>query len=72
MAEYKPELTDKIVNALHKFARLANDMLRNGEGVDKWAETRWEDFVIALQWSGEANLLLCISEIAPKAIRQSP
>ncbi|KAG7095929.1 hypothetical protein E1B28_006612 [Marasmius oreades] len=50
MVEYHTELTDRVVTALHKFVRLANTMLRNGEGVDKWAETRWEDFVVTLQW----------------------
>ncbi|KAF5391810.1 hypothetical protein D9757_001851 [Collybiopsis confluens] len=50
MVEYKPELTDRLVDALHKFVKLANKMLRDGEGVDKWAATRWEDFVIVLQW----------------------
>ncbi|KAK1227099.1 hypothetical protein PQX77_009932 [Marasmius sp. AFHP31] len=50
LIEYKPESTERVVNALHKFVKLANTMLKNGQGVDKWAETRWEDFVIALQW----------------------
>ncbi|KAF9255860.1 hypothetical protein L218DRAFT_883135, partial [Marasmius fiardii PR-910] len=50
MVEHQPELTDRVVSALHKFVKLANTMLRNGEGVDKWAETRWEDFVVTLQW----------------------
>ncbi|KAJ8082385.1 hypothetical protein PM082_008240 [Marasmius tenuissimus] len=50
LIEYRPEATERVVNALHKFVKLANTMLKNGEGVDKWAETRWEDFVIALQW----------------------
>ncbi|ESK92519.1 hypothetical protein Moror_4441 [Moniliophthora roreri MCA 2997] len=50
MVEYKPEITSKVVNAMHKFVKVANTMLRNGLGVDNWAETRWEDFVIALQW----------------------
>ncbi|KAL0581263.1 hypothetical protein V5O48_000746 [Marasmius crinis-equi] len=51
MMEYEPELTERVVNALHKFVKVANQMLRKGQGVDKWAETRWEDFVITLQWS---------------------
>ncbi|EEB98572.1 hypothetical protein MPER_01896 [Moniliophthora perniciosa FA553] len=50
MVEYKPEITNKVVNAMHKFVKVANTMLRNGFGVDDWAETRWEDFVIVLQW----------------------
>ncbi|KAJ3784162.1 hypothetical protein GGU10DRAFT_377002 [Lentinula aff. detonsa] len=64
MVEYKPELTDRVVTALHKFVKLANRMLRDGEGVEDWAATRWEDFVIVLQWlydfhpRGEEELLL--------------
>ncbi|KIK63553.1 hypothetical protein GYMLUDRAFT_40596 [Collybiopsis luxurians FD-317 M1] len=64
MVEYKPELTARVVDALHKFVKLANRMLRNGEGVDKWAATRWEDFVLTLQWlhdfhpRGEEELLV--------------
>lgn len=50
MVEYRPELTDRVVTALHKFVKLANQMLRDDKGVDKWAATRWEDFVIVLQW----------------------
>ncbi|KAJ7582533.1 hypothetical protein C8J56DRAFT_955050 [Mycena floridula] len=50
MVEYKPELTDTVVTALHKFVKLANEMLKQGKGVDKWAATRWEDFVSVLQW----------------------
>lgn len=50
MVEYKPELTDKVVTALHRFLKLANKMLRDGEGVENWAATRWEDFVMVLQW----------------------
>ncbi|SJL16344.1 uncharacterized protein ARMOST_19865 [Armillaria ostoyae] len=50
MVEYNPALTDRVVTALHKFVVVANKMLREGLGVDKWAQTRWEDFVIVLQW----------------------
>jgi hypothetical protein len=50
MVEYDPSLTDRVVTALHRFVKLSNRMLRNGEGVDKWAQTRWEDYVVALQW----------------------
>ncbi|KAF5353734.1 hypothetical protein D9758_008623 [Tetrapyrgos nigripes] len=50
MVEYKPSQTDRVVTALHKFVNLANEMLRKEQGVDKWAMTRWEDFVLALQW----------------------
>lgn len=51
LTEVHPELTDRVVTALHKFVPLANKMLHNnGEGVDAWAQTRWEDFVLTLQW----------------------
>ncbi|KAJ3821652.1 hypothetical protein F5880DRAFT_1721306 [Lentinula raphanica] len=64
MIEYRPELTDRVVTALHQFVKLANRMLHNEEGIEKWAATRWEDFVIVLQWlydhhpRGEEELLL--------------
>ncbi|KAG6829588.1 hypothetical protein H0H87_010737 [Tephrocybe sp. NHM501043] len=35
---------------MHKFVTLANTMLKTGDGVEAWTATRWEDFVIALQW----------------------
>jgi hypothetical protein len=50
MTEANPALTDQVVTAMHKFVALANTMLRAGQGVEPWAATRWEDFVIALQW----------------------
>lgn len=51
MVEYNPDLTDQVVTALYKFVNLANTMLHNnGEGVEAWTQTRWEDFVITLQW----------------------
>ncbi|CAL1715195.1 unnamed protein product [Somion occarium] len=50
MVEANPALESRVVPALHKFVSLANAMLHNGTGVDDWAATRWEDFVIALQW----------------------
>jgi hypothetical protein len=50
MTDAHPELTDTVVNALHKFVALANTMLRNGQGIEPWTQTRWEDFVITLQW----------------------
>lgn len=51
MTEFYPDLTDKVVLALHKFVALANTMLNNdGQGVEAWTATRWEDFVITLQW----------------------
>lgn len=50
MVEVNPALTDRVVTALHKFVALANTMLKNGEGVEEWTATRWEDFVMTLQW----------------------
>lgn len=50
MVEANSTLTDRVVNALYKFVKLANDMLHNGEGLEEWTQTRWEDFVITLQW----------------------
>lgn len=50
MIEYDPSLTSRVVTAMHKFVPLANEMLRKGEGLEIWTNTRWEDFVIALQW----------------------
>ncbi|KAL1688657.1 hypothetical protein GGG16DRAFT_104252 [Schizophyllum commune] len=50
LLEVDPSLTDRVVTAMHKFVVLAHEMLVKGEGVDKWAATRWEDFVVVLQW----------------------
>ncbi|KAI0794110.1 hypothetical protein C8Q74DRAFT_1194135 [Fomes fomentarius] len=50
MVEANPSLADRVLPALHKFVSLANTMLHNGEGLEDWARTRWEDFVIVLQW----------------------
>ena len=50
MVEADPSLATRVVPALHKFVSLANTMLHNGEGLEDWARTRWEDFVMTLQW----------------------
>ncbi|KAH8825588.1 hypothetical protein DL96DRAFT_1609360 [Flagelloscypha sp. PMI_526] len=51
LMEAYPELINTTIPPLHKFVHLANSMLKNnGEGVDNWAATRWEDFVVFLQW----------------------
>ncbi|PFH53444.1 hypothetical protein AMATHDRAFT_137444, partial [Amanita thiersii Skay4041] len=51
MVEADPSLTDRVVSALHKFVPLANTMLKNnGQGVEPWTATRWQDFVMTLQW----------------------
>ncbi|KAF9467133.1 hypothetical protein BDZ94DRAFT_1211502 [Collybia nuda] len=64
MTEVNPALTDQVVTAMHKFVVLANTMLKAGQGVEPWAATRWEDFVISLQWlydnhpNGQEDLLI--------------
>lgn len=64
MLEADPSLESRIVPALHKFVALANTMLHNGQGQDDWAKTRWEDFVMVLQWyvaypaSGRVSVLI--------------
>ncbi|KAA1468402.1 hypothetical protein DENSPDRAFT_463211 [Dentipellis sp. KUC8613] len=50
MVEADPTQASKVVPALHKFVSLANSMLHNGTGLEDWTKTRWEDFVITLQW----------------------
>lgn len=50
MVENNQTLTTPVVTALHKFVALANNMLHAGQGLEEWTETRWEDFVITLQW----------------------
>lgn len=63
MVEANPALATKVVPALHKFVALANTMLHNnGEGVDDWAATRWEDFVMTLQWCVHICAFWCADE----------
>lgn len=50
MVEANPALADQVVTALYKFVNLASTMLQTGAGLEPWTETRWEDFVITLQW----------------------
>ncbi|KAL0062698.1 hypothetical protein AAF712_010393 [Marasmius tenuissimus] len=64
MVEYDPSQTDKVVNALHKFVVEANRMLHAGQGMEQWTQTRWADFVMALEWlydfhpNGKQDLLI--------------
>ncbi|THH00625.1 hypothetical protein EW026_g1931 [Hermanssonia centrifuga] len=64
MVEANPSIAGRVVPALHKFVSLANTMLHNGEGLEDWTNTRWEDFVITLQWlydfhpDGQEDLLI--------------
>ncbi|KAG6829923.1 hypothetical protein H0H92_002946 [Tricholoma furcatifolium] len=49
--EVNASLTDSVVSAMYKFVSLANTMLHDGgQGIEPWTATRWEDFVITLQW----------------------
>ncbi|CAK5262542.1 unnamed protein product [Mycena citricolor] len=51
MTEIHPEVTTQVVDAMYKFVTLANSMLHSkNTGVEAWTATRWEDFVMALQW----------------------
>lgn len=50
MLEYNTSLVPAVVPKLYKFVTLANSMLKNGTGLEDWTRTRWEDFVITLQW----------------------
>lgn len=50
LLEVYPEYTDPFVEAMYKFVPLANQMLQDGEGLEIWTNTRWEDFVMTLQW----------------------
>lgn len=52
MVEADPTQADRVVTALYKFVSLANSMLHNGTGLEDWARTRWEDFVMTLEWFG--------------------
>ena len=65
MLEADPSLESRIVPALHKFVALANTMIHNGQGQDDWAKTRWEDFVMVLQWcvidSSSNFITLCLN-----------
>jgi hypothetical protein len=33
-----------------KFVSLSNTMLKSNQGIEPWTQTRWEDYVITLQW----------------------
>ncbi|KAF8591854.1 hypothetical protein K439DRAFT_1536444 [Ramaria rubella] len=55
MLEADPTQSDKILGALNKFIPLANSMLKQGEGLEPWTQTRWEDFVMTLQWLYDNN-----------------
>ena len=50
LLEVFPEYTDPFISAMYKFVPLANQMLRDGEGLEIWTNTRWEDFVMVLEW----------------------
>jgi hypothetical protein len=50
MVEADPSLKTGVVSAFNRFIKLANTMLHNGQGLEDWTNTRWEDFVMMLQW----------------------
>jgi hypothetical protein len=33
-----------------KFVSLSNTMLKNKQGIEPWMQTRWEDYVMTLEW----------------------
>ncbi|VDC01870.1 unnamed protein product [Peniophora sp. CBMAI 1063] len=55
MVEADPSQKDRVVNAFNRFISLAHTMLQNGEGLEDWTKTRWEDFVVMLQWMYDNN-----------------
>ncbi|OCH96340.1 hypothetical protein OBBRIDRAFT_854604 [Obba rivulosa] len=69
MVEANPSLTDRVVSSMYKFVTLANSMLKNGEGLEDWTKTRWEDFIITLQWlydfhpNGQEDMLIETMEL---------
>jgi hypothetical protein len=50
MVEANATQANRVVPAMHKFVKLANMMLHNGQGLEDWTKTRWEDMVIVCQW----------------------
>ncbi|KAH7928745.1 hypothetical protein BV22DRAFT_1126265 [Leucogyrophana mollusca] len=64
MVEYNSSLADVVIPPIYKFVNVANSMLQNGTGFEPWTQTRWGDFVIALEWlyenypNGNEDLLL--------------
>ncbi|KAI5116455.1 hypothetical protein M0805_006176 [Coniferiporia weirii] len=69
MIEYNATLADTIIPKLYKFVTLANTMIKNNEGLEEWTRSRWEDFVITLQWlydfypNGNEDLLIETMEL---------
>jgi hypothetical protein len=60
MAEYNTSLTSRVVSALQNFTSLANTMLKNGEGVEAWTATRWEDYVMVCLIKSISVLMLML------------
>lgn len=50
MLEHDPTLAKSVIQPIYKFVVLANNMLKNGTGLEPWTQSRWEEFAIALQW----------------------
>ncbi|KAF8577243.1 hypothetical protein K439DRAFT_1534004 [Ramaria rubella] len=70
-AEAAPEESDRIVNAMHRFATLAHDIWLNGQEGNAsmgfqfdYQNVRWEELVYSLQWlydnypQGQENVLI--------------
>ncbi|RPD76324.1 hypothetical protein L226DRAFT_533439 [Lentinus tigrinus ALCF2SS1-7] len=65
VVEADPSQADRVVGAIWKFVQLANTMLNNNnEGLEEWAEARWMEFALTLQWlyenypNGQEDLLI--------------
>ncbi|KAH7910483.1 hypothetical protein BJ138DRAFT_100732 [Hygrophoropsis aurantiaca] len=69
MVEYNSSLAEVVIPPIYKFVNVANSMLKNGTGFEPWTQTRWGDFVIALEWlyenypNGNEDLLLSTMEL---------
>lgn len=55
MLEADPTQKTKILDAFNKFIPLANSMLKQGEGLEPWTQTRWADFIMTLEWMYDNN-----------------
>ena len=46
----------QVVSAMMKFVSLSNTMLKNKQGIEPWMQTRWEDYVMTLEWLYEYHI----------------
>ncbi|KAI9259422.1 hypothetical protein BDA99DRAFT_547442 [Phascolomyces articulosus] len=49
-AEGNPDMTDKVVDVMHKFYAHANDMLNNQTGWESWGRVRWYEMGVPTMW----------------------